>query len=162
MSSRTESAIIIGVITATVVGVAVIAGLHIHESAYEQGGIDQIHADFRHQQEKEKERTNGAEYHFTFHLDDSGVTCVSYVDGSRAGWTRTNSKRTGLYWRRAFDNAPDVEYEFIVRRADISDAREKLDECVDVVRLFAVQTERLLKEADADQKEAATRVTEDK
>lgn len=159
--SSGEKAAVIGISVGAAVGICIVVGMHIHESAYEQGYIDQIHADFEREQAEEKERTNGGKHSFTFHLDDDGVTCVSYVDGTRSGWTRNDPTRTGLYWRRAFDNAPDVEYEFIVRRAEVTDAREMLDRHIDVTRSFDAQTERLLKESDADQKEAATRVVDE-
>lgn len=150
-----EHVVIIGIIVATVVGVAVIAGLSIHEKAYAQGSVDGSKAAWERHLKLDRTRTGGGKYYFSFHLNDSGVTSVSWVNEHSSGWSGHDPKRTGVYWRKAFSNAPDVVYEFIVRRAEITDAREQLDKHVDVVRLFTTQTERLLKEAEAAQKDAA-------
>ena len=158
--SGKESATIIGIIVGTVMAVGVIAGLAIHDNAYVQGSVAGSKAAWERHLELERTRTGDGKYYLSFHLNDFGVTGVSWADGHSSGWSGRDSKRTGLYWRKAFSNAPDVVYEFIVRRAEITDAREQLDKHVDVVRLFATQTERLLKESGAAQKDIATQTAD--
>lgn len=153
--SRKEGVAIASILVGTVVALCVISGMTIHEKAYEQGSVAGSKAAWERHLELDRTRTGGGKHYFSFHLNEFGVTGVSWADGHSSGWAGQDAKRTGLYWRKAFSNAPDVVYEFIVRRAEITDVREQLDKHVDVVRVFATQTERLLKESEAAQKDVA-------
>ena len=127
-------------------GVVIVAG--IRERAFKAGRDhgSQVTNDLRDAAERDK--VNGAKYSYTIHFNDDGPTWASWVDGSHcSGGIHVDPKKDNWKWDVKFLNRPDEKYEFIIRRTDVSDRLEKLDDYLDIIRALEAAVSNFEREA---------------